>query len=245
MALVSEHVEESVNQLKKKNYDLIGEKKTLAQKIQELEGKSSKEPGDDPPKKLDDGNKSQSDPVLLKMMEKLENLEKDLQRTRLSNIKGMLVKDYLNDAKNPNIILSQLDLSKINDVDGKLFIKAEDGSDTDLKQVFDQMRKSEDTSFLFGKPSATKTVKVMGMEFNLSDLQDDKGSQESIPNPWLSSSFNLTKQNEILRANPELAGKFKEEAKAKATEGQNNGQGANQAPNPITTPSPMFRNPFA
>lgn len=63
-----------------------------------------------------------------------------------------------------------------------------------INQLIERLKHSPETSFLFnGSASTTTTV-------------------QTLENPWLKESLNLTKQGIILKSNPELAARFMSEA---------------------------------
>lgn len=234
-------VEQEVKGLKDKNFELLGDKKNLTAKLTELQAKVP-QLNSPPPEPVVPENKP--DPLLVELAESVKALQKQIQTTQEKSLKNTLITKYLPDAKNHNLILSQLDMSKLTDADGRVLISTDDGQQVEINTVFDAMRKSEDTNFLFGKPATTavkRTTTVMGIEIPLSD-------PEPVPvdNPWASKTLNYTRQNEILIKNPELATKLKEAAKSETNTQPTTGQ-AQQSVNPVqqTSPSVGLINPYA
>lgn len=244
--VVNPHIETEVKGLKDKNYLLVGEKKTLTEKLKALETES---PNTEPLKT--EVPETKPDPLLVQLAESVKSLQQQIRSTEQRNIKQIVVSKYLADAKNPNIILNQLDLDKLSENNGKVMMTIDDGSEVEISSIFEPMRKSEETSFLFGKTATTtrKTATVMGIEIPLEDAV--KLTELDIPNPWSAKNFNYTKQNELLSKNPELAGKLKEAAKAESPStaqqpAQQAQQQLPQTPPPhLSTPTPMLVNPFA
>lgn len=92
-------------------------------------------------------------------------------------------------ARNPKAVAALLDTSKVSFIDGTLY-----GLDTQL----DQLKKSD--PYLFG-------VELKGR------VPEGTGKPPQTPeNPWKKETFNLTKQGEILRKDPDSAARLKAEA---------------------------------
>lgn len=239
--VIAPHLESEVKGLKDKNFSLIGDKKALTDQLKELQGKLPIDPPS--PVTLPVVKENTPDPMLLKLTESIKSIQQSMQLNEQRNIKNIIVNKYLTDARNPNLILSQLDLTKLSEDDGKVMMTVDDGSQVEISAVFDPMRKSEDTNFLFGKPATTrKTATIMGIEI---PLEDPTAKIESDAlNPWSPKSLNYTQQNEILLKSPELATKLKEAAKSEQTHSPD----GLQPPNGIlgVTPAmPALLNPYA
>jgi|LFRM01.1.fsa_nt_gb hypothetical protein len=95
-------------------------------------------------------------------------------------------------ARNPKAVAALLDTSKVSFIDGTLY-----GLDTQL----DQLKKSD--PYLFGVELKGRAPEGTGT------------TPQAQENPWKRETWNLTKQGQILKTDPELAVKLKAEAGVK------------------------------